>query len=156
MTLAPAPSPDRPPLLQRQFYWRAAVVWVAIVGAEVLHGVLRSIVLVPRVGQHRSNQIGVFSGSLIILVIVRLSIAWLLKAELEARPSRLLGVGAAWTAMMLVFEWSAGHYVFGRSWDELAQDYRLMQGGLLPLGMLVLLFSPLIAARRWRSLDIMH
>jgi hypothetical protein len=41
--------------------------------------------------------------------------------------------------------------VFGRTWDQLAQDYRLAQGGLLPLGMLVLLLSPLIAARRWRS-----
>lgn len=151
MIPAPALSAEPQPALQRQLYWRAAVVWLGIVVAEVLHGVLRSIFLVPYVGLHRSNQIGVFSASLIILVIVRFSIGWLLKAEPEARPGRLLAVGAAWTVLMLVFEWSAGHYVFGRTWDQLAQDYRLAQGGLLPLGMLVLWLSPLIAARRWRS-----
>lgn len=150
MIPAPAPSPAPRLTRHRQLYWRAAVVWLGIVVAEVLHGVLRTIFLVPYVGLHRSNQIGVFSASLIILVIVRFSIGWLLKWEPEARPGWLLGVGAAWTVLMLVFEWSAGHYLLGRTWDELAQDYRLSQGGLLPLGMLVLWLSPLIAARNWR------
>jgi hypothetical protein len=33
----------------------------------------------------------------------------------------------------------------GASWERLAADYNLSEGGLLPLGMIVLLFAPLIA-----------
>ena len=43
-------------------------VWL-IIAAEILHGIVRSILLVPHVGLFRSNQIGVFTGSAIILVI---------------------------------------------------------------------------------------
>ncbi|MCX6594617.1 MAG: hypothetical protein NTZ56_24150 [Acidobacteria bacterium] len=123
-------------------------LWLMIAAAEILHGVLRTIFLVPWVGLHRSNQLGVFTGSLIILLITRFTIRFLVGAETAVPPRRLFAVGGLWLVLMLAFEWSAGHYVFGRTWDELAQDYRLARGGLLPLGMLVLLFSPLIAARR--------
>jgi hypothetical protein len=37
--------------------------------------------------------------------------------------------------------------VVGASWERLAADYNVLEGGLLPLGMLVLLLSPLIAGR---------
>jgi hypothetical protein len=36
--------------------------------SEILHGIARGILLVPHVGEFRSNQVGVFIGSLIILV----------------------------------------------------------------------------------------
>jgi hypothetical protein len=37
--------------------------------------------------------------------------------------------------------------VVGASWERLAADYNVLEGGLLPFGMLVLLLSPLIAAK---------
>jgi hypothetical protein len=45
------------------------------------------------------------------------------------------------------FELAFGHYVFSLSWDSLASDYDILEGGLLPFGLVVLVFSPLIAAR---------
>jgi hypothetical protein len=35
----------------------------------------------------------------------------------------------------------------GASWERLAADYNVLEGGLLPFGMLVLLLSPLIAGK---------
>jgi hypothetical protein len=50
--------------------WRRAIaVWLGLVGAEIVHGILRSIVLLPRVGDKRARQIGVFTGSLVNLGI---------------------------------------------------------------------------------------
>jgi hypothetical protein len=38
-------------------------------------------------------------------------------------------------------------FVVGASWERLAADCNVLEGGLLPFGMLVLLLSPLIAAK---------
>ena len=45
-----------------------------IAAAEVLHGVLRVSLLNRRVGDHRARQIGVFTGSAIILIISWLTV----------------------------------------------------------------------------------
>jgi hypothetical protein len=45
------------------------VVWLILIVAEILHGIVRAVFLVPLVGDFRSSQIGVFSGSIIIPVI---------------------------------------------------------------------------------------
>ena len=47
----------------------------------------------------------------------------------------------------LAFEVLFGRFVIGASWERLAADYKVLEGGLLPFGMLVLLLSPLIAAK---------
>jgi hypothetical protein len=40
----------------------------------------------------------------------------------------------------------------GLSWERLASDYNVLEGGLLPFGMLVLLLSPLIASKLRRTI----
>lgn len=145
------PFTTRSPRADAGFWWRALELWALIAVAETVHGVLRAILLVPWARAHRSNQIGVVAGSLIILLITRLMIRWLLGETSSPGRFRLLTVGAMWTTLMPAFEWAVGHYAFGRSWADLAQDYRVEQGGLLGFGMLVLLLSPLLAAG-WRAL----
>jgi len=48
---------------------RSLAIWLVLIVAEILHGILRAIALVPFVDEFRSNQIGVFTGSAIILCI---------------------------------------------------------------------------------------
>jgi hypothetical protein len=113
-------------------------------GAEVIHGTLRTLFLAPFVGDFRARQISVFTGSIIILTIVFFTIRWI-----GARGKKsLLAIGLAWLCLTLIFEISLGHFVFGFSWQRLGEDYNLSRGGLLPFGLLVLALSPVIAARR--------
>ena len=56
---------------------RAIAVWLVLIVAEILHGILRGIFLVPHVGEFRSNQIGVFTGSIIILAIALAFVRWI-------------------------------------------------------------------------------
>lgn len=111
---------------------------------ETLHGIFRGLLLLPLVGQIRANQIGVAVGSLLILVISILTIKWIG----ASRTSELLGVGLIWLILTIAFEIGLG-YTFG-GWGRVSMDYDPRQGGLMPLGLLILLFSPLIA-RRIRS-----
>ncbi len=120
---------------------RALAVWSILIAAEIVHGIVRGIFLVPLVGEFRSNQIGVFTGSLIILVIAVVFVRWVGATH----PTQLLMVGFLWLALTLTFEILFGRFVVGASWERLAADYNVLKGGLLPFGMLVLLMSPLIA-----------
>jgi hypothetical protein len=122
---------------------RAFAVWLALIVAEILHGIARGIFLVSHVGELRSNQIGVFTGSVIILVIALTFVRWLG----ASRTTDLLAVGGLWLGLTLAFEIAFGRFVVGASWDRLAADYDVLEGGLLPLGMLVLMLSPLIAGK---------
>ena len=122
---------------------RGLVVWLVIIAAEIVHGILRAVVLVPVVGEFRSNQIGVFTGSLIILVIAWLSIRWIG----TSRRSDLIMVGSFWLALTFAFELLFGRLVMNLSWKRLLADYNLLAGGLMPLGLLVLLFAPWTASK---------
>lgn len=122
---------------------RTLTVWLLIIVAETIHGVLRGLFLVPVVGDLRARQIGVVIGSLIILAIVIASIRWI-----GAKTRReLLAVGALWLALTLAFEFLFGRYVAGASWQRLLSDYDPTRGGFLALGMVVLALSPLIAGK---------
>ncbi|MGL4881608.1 MAG: hypothetical protein ACRC8K_11140, partial [Waterburya sp.] len=52
-----------------------------------------------------------------------------------------------WLGLTVGFEIMLGRFVMGLSWERIASDYNLLQGGLMPLGLLVLTLSPLIATK---------
>jgi hypothetical protein len=118
-------------------------VWLLLITVEVIHGILRTTFLVPVVGDFRARQIGVFIGSALILVVAYLFIGWLKAPSTKS----LLFVGLLWLVLTVAFELGFGHFVFGRSWESLGEDYDVPKGGLLPFGLVVLALSPLIAAR---------
>jgi hypothetical protein len=128
---------------QRRIVMRSIAIWLVLICAEILHGILRAIVLVPLVGEFRSNQIGVFSGSAIILVIAYFTIRWIGAKQ----RSELLIVGFLWLLLTVAFEVLFGRLVMGLGWERFGSDYNLLQGGLMPVGLLVLSLSPMIAAR---------
>jgi len=124
---------------------RALAIWLVLICAEILHGIARGIFLVPHVGEFRSNQIGVFTGSIIILVITLIFVRWIGATG----PAQLLTVGLLWLGLTVAFEVLFGRFVVGLSWERLAADYNVLEGGLMPLGLLVLLLSPLIGGKVW-------
>jgi hypothetical protein len=126
---------------------RAALVWLLLVIAEIAHGTVRALWLAPLVGDFRSRQIGVFTGSCLILLLV-----WSTQRWIGFRSQRQrIATGIAWMLAMLSFELGAGHYAFGRPWPHLLADFDPTQGGFLALGMLVLAMAPWIAGYAVRS-----
>ena len=122
---------------------RAVAVWFVLIGVEFIHGIARTLLLAPYVGDFRARQIGVFIGSVLILVVAYLFVPWIHAGNTKS----LIAVGVLWLALTVAFELGFGHFVFGRSWEGLGSDFDLAHGGLLLLGLVVLMFSPLIAVR---------
>ena len=122
---------------------RSVLAWLALMGVETVHGILRTFLLVPLVGDFRARQIGVVIGSVLMVGVTFLLIEWL-----RVKNRRwLVYVGTVWVALTLLFEIGAGHYIVGRPWDVVAADYNVAQGGLLPFGLVLMALAPLIAAR---------
>jgi len=128
---------------ERQAYWlRAVGLWLLLMAAETLHGLWRVKVLAVWIGDEFASDVAVFTGSLIILLITFACIDWI-----PARDTRtLLLVGSTWVVLTIGYELALGRFAFDRSWSEIASDFDLFHGRLLPLGLLFLLFSPLLAA----------
>jgi len=130
---------------------RAFAVWLLMMLIESVHGVLRTMLLAPVVGDFPARQIGVFTGSLLILAVTYLSLGWL-----RLDWSRLrVAVGIVWAILTLAFEVGLGRFVLGYPWSRLAADYDLAHGGLMVFGLLLMVFAPSIAyafaTRRTRS-----
>lgn len=122
---------------------KAFLVWCLIALVEVAHGIARAKLLAPRIGDLRSRQIGIFTGSIIILLITRITIRWIAPPnEQEA-----LAMGVMWAVCMFVFEMLLGRYVFRFSWKWLLQDFNFFKGRLMALGMVVLALAPWLMLR---------
>ena len=126
-----------------QAYWlRAVSLWFLLMAAETLHGLWRVKVLAPWIGDEFAHEVAVFTGSLIILLITFAYIDWI-----PAHDARtLLSVGSTWAVLTVGYEFVLGRLAFDRSWNEIASDFDLFHGRLLLLGLLFLLFAPLLAA----------
>ncbi len=121
---------------------RPLVVWLVVMAAETIHGALRSVLLAPIVGDFRARQIAVFTGSVIVVLIVAAFIRWLGLVSVGS----MVAVGLVWVVLTLGFELFLGRVVLRDSWERVLADFDLRRGGLLPIGLVVLALSPLLAA----------
>jgi hypothetical protein len=129
---------------ENRIYWfRAVGLWFLLMMAETLHGLWRAKVLAVWIGDTAARDVSVITGSLVILLIALACIGWI-----PARNARtLLLVGFTWVVLTIAYELALGRFAFHLSWAEIASDFDLLQGRLLPVGLLFLMFSPLLAAR---------
>jgi hypothetical protein len=126
---------------ESEAYWlRAVGLWFLLMAAETLQGLWRVKVLAIWIGDEFALDAAVFTGSLIILLITFACIDWI-----PAHDARtLLRVGATWVVLTIGYELALGRFAFDRSWGEIASDFDVSRGRLLPLGLLLLFFSPLL------------
>ena len=122
---------------------RGSFVWILIIAVETVHGIARTVFLEPAIGDLRAKQVSVFIGSSLILAIAFIFVRWLKGSYV----SEFVAVGIMWVGLTIGFEILLGRLVIGLSWDRIGSDYDLASGGLMPLGLLVMLFAPLAMAK---------
>ncbi|WP_309741636.1 hypothetical protein [Chamaesiphon sp. OTE_20_metabat_361] len=118
-------------------------IWFIFIALESLNGTIRTLWLVPLFGDLRAHQLSFITGSLLILTIATISIRWIEATSL----AQLMSVGVLWMLLTVTFEVALGRWAFGYSWAQIAADYNLFQGRLMAIGLVLLLFAPLIATR---------
>jgi hypothetical protein len=122
---------------------RSLSIWLLLMVVESIHGTLRTLFLAPAIGDLPARQISVFTGIALIFLITLGTIRWIG----ATRTVQLLGIGLLWVVLTLAFEVTLGRFVMHADWSRILSDYDLAHGGLMSLGLLGMLFTPLVAAR---------
>ncbi len=117
-------------------------MFLLIACAEMLHGIWRVRFLNRRVGDRRARQLGLISGSLIIITISWLTIPWIAPHSVNA----CFAIGGVWVILMTTFECGVGRFIFKMKWNRILRDFNPREGGYMGIAMLFLFLCPLFAA----------
>lgn len=121
---------------------RALALCVVLAGAETLHGIARTLFVVPRLGKARALKLSIVSGSLLAF-----GICLLLVPDIGLRgwgPHLALGVALA--TFMAAFDLAMGRWLLRRSWRKAMADFDPRTGNLLVVGLLLLAVMPAFVA----------
>lgn len=126
---------------------RGLVVWLVLMVVAIANGAIREALLVPRFGIGTAHVISTLMLAALIIATAYITLPWMAPPTL----GDAIRIGAAWLALTLAFEFLAGHYLFGRSWETLLADYDLRRGRIWPLIPLITLIAPAFAFTRART-----
>jgi hypothetical protein len=121
---------------------RATLIWLGILVLASGNGAVRDLVLAPRLGDPLARAISTLVLCGLILLVTWRSIRWI---GPRSRRDALI-VGLLWLVLTLAFEFLAGHYLFGKTWATLLEDYDLSRGRIWILALLTTLAAPLLLA----------
>ena len=122
---------------------KSIALWILLMSVETVHGLWREKVLSIWLGDFAARQVCVFTGALLILFVTYVCIPWI-----PAKTAKsFFAIGVAWLGLTIAFEFSLGHFALHRSWEVIVSDFNISEGHLFPVGLAILTFTPLIAAR---------
>ena len=121
---------------------KATGIWLLIVVAAIINGLLREKLIAPMVGIETALPISGITLSAVIFVFSLMSVSFI--GALQTKS--YLFIGLYWVLLTLSFEFLFGHYVAGKSWDEIMQVFNIQKGDLFIVVLFVTAFSPWLSA----------
>jgi len=130
--------------MDRKFIFVLIGTWLVFMILAIINAIIRNAVYKPIIGDLRAHQL-----STIIFIILVISITYLILrfSHLYLSDKEALIMGLIWLVFTICFEFLAGHYVFGNSWDKLFADYNIIKGRIWSLVLITTLFAPFISKR---------
>ncbi|MFO1192669.1 MAG: hypothetical protein U1F00_10965 [Rhodoferax sp.] len=121
---------------------RIAALCIVLAGAETLHGIARTVLVVPRIGKERALRWSALSGSLLAFAIC----LWLVPPiGLRGAPAHL-ALGLVLAMFMAAFDLAIGRWLMRKPWAKLWPDFDPRTGNYLSLGLAFLVCVPWLAA----------
>ena len=121
--------------------FKAFIVWILLLILAVLNGAIQDVFISPRLGEQTGHVISTVILCATIFLVAWLSIRWI--GADSARDALL--VGTQWVLLTVAFEFLAGHYLFGHTWERLLADYNLFRGRIWVFVLAANLLAPLWA-----------
>ncbi len=128
---------------------KATWVWLLIVVAAILNGLLREKVLVSMVGTEAALPASGVLLAILVFLIALISVPFLGPADTKA----CIRIGLYWLVLTLSFEFLFGYFIVGKPWREIVQVFNVHKGDLFIVVLLVTGFSPWLAAKTRGMLD---
>lgn len=133
---SPQPAMD-PTLLTR-----ILALAVVLACAETLHGIARTVLVVPRIGREAAIKLSALTGSALAF-----GICLFLVPPMGLRaPAHLLALGVFLAVFMAGFDVAVGRWLMHKAWHKIWPDFNPATGNYLLLGLLFLCGVPLLVA----------
>ena len=123
--------------------FKAAGIWLVIVAAAILNGVFREKVLVPAIGASMGLPLSGVLLAVLVFLVTLLLVPFIASSESKA----YIWVGIFWVILTLFFEFLFGHFVAGKSWQEIMQVFNIKTGDLFIFVLFVTAISPWLSAK---------
>jgi hypothetical protein len=121
---------------------RTVALCVVLACAETLHGIARTVLIVPRIGKDRAIKLSALTGTLLALLI-----CWLLVPGIGlGSPAAHLLLGIVLAAFMATFDIAMGRWLMRKTWARIWPDFDPRTGNYLLYGLLALCIIPLLVA----------
>lgn len=118
-------------------------LFILVAASEMLNGIARTVLLNKRVGVTKAKRIALLPALALCLLICYCYVPFLnVRTDLG-----LLVLGSALSLFMGLFDVAVGRFIVKARWDAILDDFNIMKGNLLGLGMLAMAFCPLLASR---------
>ena len=125
---------------------RVLALCVAFASAETLHGIARTMLVVPRIGKERALKLSILTGSALAFGVCYFFLPGLGLSSVSAH----LYLGLFLALFMAGFDAAMGRLLLRRSWAKVATDFDPRSGNLLVLGLAFLAVCP-VAVRALRG-----
>lgn len=121
---------------------RTLALCFVLAGAETLHGIARTIFVVPRIGKARALKLSIFSGTALAFCICYLLVPGIGLSTFFAH----LVLGFVLALFMAGFDLALGMLLLKRSLKKALADLNPATGNLLIFGVAALVFIPVVVA----------
>lgn len=122
---------------------RALALCVVLAGTETLHGIARTVLLVPRLGKDLALKLSIVSGSFLAFAVCYVLVPGV---GLTTMGEHLV-LGLCLAAFMAMFDLAMGMLLLRRSWRKALQDFNPATGNLLVVGLALLVFFPALVTQ---------
>ena len=131
---------DDPQQLGFSMIFKTLIIFLVIALAEVLNGNLRVRFLIKRFGKKRAKFLSFVLGITFIYVFGLLFLPWIGPKSYQ----ECFLIGLIWMLLMFLVDIYFAIKVFHKKWHVVIEDLNILKGNYLGLGMILLLFCPLI------------
>lgn len=117
--------------------------FLLVASSETLNGIARTVYLNKRVGIKKAKRMSMVSALILCLLICY----WYIPLLNIRTDKGLLLLGISLSSFMALFDIVLGRFVVKANWETIIDDFNLVKGNMMGLGMIVMALCPLLASR---------
>jgi len=130
--------------MESKFLMVTLATWFLFMILAIANAVIREAVYTSFLDELRAHQLSTFTLMIIFFIGTFLVLRF---TDLKLTDQQTFLMGTIWVIMTISFEFLAGHYAFGNSWEKLVADYNILKGRIWILIPITTFVSPFLTNR---------
>ncbi len=116
--------------------------WFLFMILAIINAILREGLFTSFLPELRAHQLSTITLMILFFIGTYLILRY---SEIQLSDQQAIIMGCIWIIMTILFEFVAGHYLFGNSWDKLIADYNIFKGRIWIFIPITTFISPYLA-----------